>query len=154
MGHHVLQGDLNASVKNAQLFNVLWRGASCPCCRKRRGEEYQPSGSLYPAIAVVSRRKGERKLQENAVGEAKAMGKRDPSASDAQRRAICKTLLLRTTTAMELHNHTLLRSMWVLRCALESRGATARDLTRSDLAIRIFDGMFASGGRDLDALCA
>lgn len=42
---------------------------------------------------------------------------------------------------------------WLLRYALEARGATARKRTWSGLAIRTFPGMFSADGRGFEVLC-
>jgi len=39
VSHHVLQGILKALSTNAHLFNLLWRTATCSCCRKRAAYE-------------------------------------------------------------------------------------------------------------------
>ena len=33
VSHHVLRGNLNALAKIPTLFNVLWRTATCNCCK-------------------------------------------------------------------------------------------------------------------------
>lgn len=154
-----MQGHLNALAKVAHLFNLLWRSATCACCAPWRVDEYQSVGSFHAAVSVVGRRKRERMLQENAAGTAKALGKRDLSLSDVQRRVVSQGLLLQPTTALGLHKHAVLNALWILQFALDARGATARDLAWSDLAARVFAGMFGGGGTGPgsagpDVLCA
>lgn len=158
VGHHVLQGDLNALAKVANQYNPLWRSAACPCCASWRADEFLSAGSFHAAISVVGRRKRERMLQETAAGTAKALGKRNPSLSDEQRRAVSQALLLQSTTAMALHKHSVLNALWLMQFSLEARGATVRDLAWSDMAVHTFPGMFGGGeGAEMaspDTLCA
>lgn len=79
----MLQGNLNALAKVAQLNNLLWRTAACPCCRLWVTDEYKSAGSFHPAISVLTRRMRDRMLEENAAGMANAKGKRDPSVTGA-----------------------------------------------------------------------
>ena len=104
-------------------------------------------------VAVVGRRKRDRTLQENAAGVAKAKGKRDPSMTDEQRRAVSIPVLLQAKTALEYHNDARLNTLWLMQYALGSRGATARELTWSDLRVRAFAGMFADAQREVPLLC-
>lgn len=157
VGHHVLQGHLNALAKVANQYNPLWRSATCACCAAWGVDEYLSAGSFHAALSVVGRRKRERMLQESAAGTAKALGKRDPSLSDDQRRSVSQGLLLQPTTAMALHRHSLLNALWIVQFSLDARGATVRDLAWSDLAARTFPGMFGGGGGAApgpDVLCA
>ena len=77
VSHHVLQGNLNALAKVAHLFNLLWRTATCSCCKSWAEDEFYSAGCFHPAVVVVGRRKRDRMLQENAAGVAKALEQRD-----------------------------------------------------------------------------
>jgi len=62
-------------------------------------------------------------------------------------------MLLRQTTELRLNAHLRLNALWILQYALEARGETVRGLTWSDVARRVFDGMFSANGKGLDVLC-
>jgi len=149
---HVLLGNLNALSKVASLFNVLWRDAACSCCGHWATEEYLSAGCFHPAVAALGRCKRDRNLQENAAGVAKAKGKRDPSVTDEQRRAVFISLLMQEKTALEYHKDARLNALWLLQYALRSRGATASELTWSDVRVRAFSGMFAGAQREVPLL--
>jgi len=40
VSHHVLQENLNALAKVAHLFNLLWRTATCSCCKSWAADEF------------------------------------------------------------------------------------------------------------------
>jgi len=46
-----------------------------------------------------------------------------------------------------------LNTVWVMKYALEARGATARELTFSEMADRTFVGMFNDDGNPAGVLC-
>lgn len=99
-----------------------------------------------------------RMLQETAAGTARALGKRNPSLSDVQRRAVSQALLLQSTTAMTLHKDSFLNALWLMQFSLAARGATVRDFAWSIMAAHTFQGMFGGDeGAELanpDTLCA
>jgi len=97
--HHALGGNLNALAKTATLFNVLWRTATCNCCKSWILDDFQSMGSFHPALSVKQRVQRDQGLQDTAVGEAKALGKRNHALEDTQRRGVCLSLLLEPTTA-------------------------------------------------------
>lgn len=152
VSHHSLQGCLNALAKVSHLLNPLWRTATCACCRQWGVDEYLSGGSFYAATAVVGRRKRDRMLQETSAGTAKAKGKRKPTVSDEQRRRVAKALL-ETVGSQEFQKLSRINAVYTLQFALEARGATARDLGLSDVAVHTFPGLFSAGGKDLEVLC-
>ncbi|KAK1860159.1 hypothetical protein I4F81_002748 [Pyropia yezoensis] len=115
-------------------------------------DEYLSGGSFYAATAVVGRRKRDRMLQETSAGTAKAKGKRKPTVSDEQRRRVAKALL-ETVGSQEFQKLSRINAVYTLQFALEARGATARDLGLSDVAVHTFPGLFSAGGKDLEVLC-
>jgi len=149
----VLQNDLNALSKVAKLFNLLWHEAKCDCCKRWCMDDYLSAGSYRPAKAILDRRKRDGILQESAAGVAKAIGKRNVSVTDQQRALTSKGMLLRQTTELQLNAYLRLNALWILQYALEARGETVRGLTWSDIARRLFDGMFSANGKGLDVLC-
>jgi len=110
-------------------------------------------GSFHPALSVKRRRHRDQGLQDTAVGEAKALGKRNHALEDTQRRGVCLSLLLEPTTAEQYGSNVNLNTVWVMQFALESRGATARELAWSDMSVRTFPGMFHDDGNPARLLC-
>jgi len=153
VSHHVIGGNLNALAKIATLFNVLWRTATSACCKAWTVDDYQSAGSFHPAVSVKRRRQRDQRLQEGAAGVGKAMGKRNHTVSDAQRRDVCLSLLVTPTTWDASTKNVNLNTVWVMQYALEARGATARQLTFSDMAARTFVGMFNDDGKPARVLC-
>jgi len=153
VSHHVVGGNLNALAKIATLFNVLWRTATCACCKEWTVDDYKSAGSFHPAVSVKRRRQRDQRLQETAAGEAKALGKRNHTLADAQRRGVCLALLLEPTSSEQYGKNVNLNTVWVMQFALESRGATARELAWSDMAVRTFPGMFNDDGHAVQVLC-
>jgi len=149
----VLQNDLNALFKVAKLSNLLWHEAKCSCCKRWSMDDYLSAGSYRPAKAILDRRKRDGILQESAAGAAKAVGKRNVSVTDKQRALTSKNMLLRQTTELQLNAHLRLNALWILQYALEARGETVRGLTWSEIARRVFDGVFSANGKGLDVLC-
>jgi len=153
VSHHTFMGALNALAKVANVSNPLWRLATCPCCRKWSVTEYQSAGSFHAATAIVERRKRDRLLQETSAGAAKALGKRKQLVTDEQRRGVAQALLLRPTTAVEFQRLSRLNALYLLQFAMAARGATARDMAWSDIAVNTFPGMFTASGKDQPVLC-
>ena len=153
VSHHVLGGNLNALAKIATLFKVLWRTATCTCCKSWTVDDYKSAGSFHPAVSVKRRRQRDQRLQDTAAGEAKALGKRNHALGDTQRRGVCLSLLLEPTTAEQYGRNVNLNTVWVMQFALESRGATARELAWSDMSVRTFAGMFHDDGNPARLLC-
>lgn len=149
----VVKNCLNALAKIASTFNLLWRNSSCPCCSRWRVREYDSAGSFPPAVAVVKQRTREKVMENQAAGLNKALGKRDPAIADAQCREVVKRLLLLPETAGKVQLQSVLAALFVITFALEARGATARGLVWSDLAVRQFEAMFSASGEALDVLC-
>ena len=56
VSHHALGGNLNALAKTATLFIVLWRTATCNCCKSWILNDSQSMGSFHPALSVKRRR--------------------------------------------------------------------------------------------------
>jgi len=148
VSHHVLQGTLNALVKVAHLFNLLWRTATCSCCKSWAADEFYSAGCFHPAVAVVEHRKRDRMLQKNAAGVAKTLGKRDATMSDERRRGVNKALLLEPTTALNFRTESILSTLFTVKFALEARRASTRALAWSDLTVHQFTGMFAAAGTE------
>ena len=88
VSHHVLGGNLNALAKIATLFNVLWRTATCNCCKSWTVDDDKSARSFHPAVSVKRRRQRDQRLQDTAAGEAKALGKRNHALGDTQRRVV------------------------------------------------------------------
>lgn len=153
VSHHTVMGALNALAKVANVFNPLWRLSTCQCCKKWSVDEYLSAGSFHAATAIVERRKRDRLMQETSAGSAKALGKRKQAVTDEQRRGVAQALLLRPTTAAEFQRLSRLNAVYTLQFALAARGATARDLAWSDIAVNTFPGMFCAGGKDQPVLC-
>lgn len=153
VSHHTVMGALNALAKTANMCNPLWRLATCACCRKWSVPEYESAGSFHAGTAIVERRKRDRLLQETSAGSAKALGKRKQLVSDEQRRGVAQALLLRPTTAVEFQRLSRLNALYLLQFAMAARGATARDMTWSDIAVNTFPGMFPAGGKEQPVLC-
>lgn len=153
VGPMVLTNSLNALAKIGSLFNLPWTASSCDCCRRWRVDEFSSAGSFPPAVSVVGQRKREAVLQRQATGSNKAIGKRDAVITDAQRRDVVRELLLCPRTAVQFVLKSLISALFVMTFALEARGATARGLVWSDLALRKFEAMFSAGGQPVDVLC-
>jgi len=153
VSHHTVMGALNALAKVANVCNPLWRLATCPCCRKWSLAEYQSAGSFHAATAIVERRKRDRLLQETSAGSAKALGKQKQLVTDEQRRGVAQALLLRPTTAVEFQRLSRLNALYLLQFAMAARGATARDMAWSDIAVNTLPGMFTASGKDQPVLC-
>jgi len=98
VSHHVIGGNLNALAKIATLFEVLWRTATSACCKAWMVDDYQSACSFHPAVSVKRRRQRDQRFQEGAAGVIKAMGKRNQTVSDAQRRGVCLSLLVTPMT--------------------------------------------------------
>ena len=98
VSHHVVGGNLNALAKVPTLCNVLCHTATCACCKAWTVDDYQSAGSFDVAVSVKRRRQRDQQLQEGAAGVEKAMGKRNHTVSDAQRRGVCLSLLVTPTT--------------------------------------------------------
>lgn len=64
-----------------------------------------------------------------------------------------RRLLLRPTTAREFQRLSRLNAVCAWQFALAARGATARELTWSDMAVNTFPGMLVAGGKDLPVVC-
>lgn len=153
VGPQVLLNTVNALSKIASTLNLLFRDATCECCSRWMREEYAPAGSYAPAVAVVKQRKREKVLQDQAVGASKALGRRNPSVTDAQREEVVRRLLLLPTTATQHRLKALLAALFVLCFSLEARGATARGVVWSDVVVRQFPAMFSANGKALNVLC-
>ena len=153
VGQRVLQNDLSALSKVSKLFNLLWHKAKCVCCKRWCMDDFPSAGSYRPAKAILDRRKRDGILQQSAAGVAKAIGKRNVSVTDQQRALTSKGMLLGQTTELQLNAYLRLNALWILQNALEARGETVRGPTWSDIARRLFDGIFSANGKDLDVLC-
>jgi len=148
VSHHVLQGNPNALAKVAHLFNLLWRTATCSCCKSWAEDEFYSAGCFHPAVVVVGRRKRDRMLQENAAGVAKALRKWDATVSNERGRVLNKALLLEPTTALNFRKESMLSTVFTMQFALELRGATTRDVAWRDFALHQLTGTFAAAGRE------
>jgi len=153
VGKSVLRMHQSALSKVGSIFNKLWTGCKCKQCAQYDVEPFESVGSYEAANLVVNQSKRQRFLENNAAGVAKAMGERDPTLPDAERRTMTEGLLLRAFTAEELKKHMLLSSLFLKTFSLEARGATARGLEWSDLSVRRFPSMFGTGGATVDVLC-
>lgn len=144
---------VNALAKIGSLLNLPWTASTCDCCRRWRVDEVSFDGSFTPAVSVVGQRKREAVLQRQASGLNKAIGKRDAVVTDAQRRDVFRELLSCPRTAVQFLLKSLISALFVMKFAREARGATARGLVWSDLALRKFEAMFSAGGQPVDVLC-
>lgn len=122
-------GALNSLANVANVYNPLWRLATCPCWRKWSVEEYLSAGSLNAATAIAESRRRDRLHQEGSTGSSEALGRRKQSVTDQQRLGNYQALLLRATTAKESQRLSRLCAFHTLEFALAARGAIARDLT-------------------------
>ena len=73
--------------------------------------------------------------------------------TDEQRRGVAQALLLRPTTAVEFQRLSRLNALYLLLFAMAARGATARDMAWSDIAVNTFPGIITAGGTDQPVLC-
>lgn len=144
----------SALAKDASILNKLWTGCKYVSCVAYDEEAYESVGSYEPANLVVTWSKRQRFLEYNAADVAKAMGQRDPSLADAQRRTLVERMVLKATTKTDLHKSMMLGSLFNLSFSLPARGATARGLKVSDLAFKRFPSMFGVGGDTIDVLCS
>jgi len=122
VSYHVVGGDLNALAKVFTLCNVLCHTATCAGCKAWTVDDYHSAGSFHVAVSVKRRRQRDQQLQEGAAGMEKAMGKRNHTVSDAQRRGVCLSLIVTPTTWDAYTKNVSLNTVWIMQYALEARG--------------------------------
>jgi len=147
------RSNVNALARISTLFSVLWRTATCYCCKSSTNDDYKSSGGFHAALSVKWSRQRDQRLQGTDAGVKQAFGKRDQALAETKRRSVCFSLILDPTAAEQDAKNITLNTLWVILDALESGEATARELPWSYKSARTFAGMFHDDGNPARLLC-